>query len=266
MGFFSSLGEIVIAIFRLLGTLVLELVKLPERIKSGNVKEKFSEIKFETILERTPKSGVTGKKSVKEPIRDDVRFDPGEKENTVLKLQISAAAFIITAILYAFNIISLVIFLFVGIILIVLIAYILYYQIRIMYPDDFNAYRDFFLMYIAVGFLIIIVANNPIIYSLFSFTLLPSIGVLIFALIAVAAIFIIFRIRYYRDYTFGEVIEVGENTSQVRVDYDIRANVKPDIYIVENNNFKVKEHDIVKLSTETSLFRESKPKKIIGKQ
>ncbi|BAW31248.1 conserved hypothetical protein [Methanothermobacter sp. MT-2] len=263
MGFFSSLGDIVIAIFRLLGTLVLELVKLPERIRSGNVKEKISGIKLE-IPRRTPT--VKEKKSFKEPISETLHFDPGEKENTVLKLQISAAAFIITSILYAFNMISLIIFLVVGIILILLIAYILYYQIRIMYPDDFQAYRDFFLMYIAVGFLIIIVANNPLIYSLFSFTLLPSLGVLIVALIAVAAIFIIFRIRYYRDYTFGEVIEVGENTSQVRVDYDIRANVKPDIYIVENNNFNVKEHEIVKLSIESSLFRESKPKKIIGKQ
>ncbi|MBC7117443.1 MAG: DUF2101 family protein [Methanothermobacter tenebrarum] len=263
MGFFSTLGEIFITIFRLLGTLVLELVKLPERIKSGNVKEKVSGIKLG--LERASKSQVTSEKG-EENISGDVFFDPGEKENAVLKLQVSAAAFIITSILYAFNILSLFIFLPVSIILILLVAYILYYQIKIMYPDDFQAYRDFFLMYIAVGFLIIIVANNPLIYSLFSFTLLPSLGVLIFALVAVAAIFIIFRVRYYRDYTFGEVIEVGENTSQVRVDYDIRANVKPDIYIVENNDFKVKEHDIVKLSIESSLFRESKPKKIIGKE
>lgn len=263
MGFFSSLGEIVITLFRLLGTIILELVKLPERIRSGDVKWKIPRIRFETP-QRTPKETTS---ETDEKPTSIVDFDPAEKENTVLKLQISAAAFIITSILYAFNIITLLIFLIVGIILILLIAYILYYQIRIMYPDDFSAYRDFFLMYIAVGFLIIIVANNPLIYSLFSFTFLPSLGVLIFALIAVAAIFIIFRMRYYRDYTFGEVIEVGDNTSQVRVDYDIRSNVKPDIYIVENNNFKVKEHDIVKLSIETSIFRGgNKPKKIIGKQ
>ncbi|BDH79372.1 MAG TPA: DUF2101 family protein [Methanothermobacter sp.] len=270
MGFFSKLGEIVITLFNLLGTLILELVKLPKKIKSEDILEKISRIKYEARTLKSPKvKGIRGEgeDSPVETVSSGIgaSFDPSEKENTVLRLQVAAAGFIITSILYAFNIIPLLIFLMVGVLLIILIIYILYYRVRLMYPQDFNAYRDFFLMYIAVGFLVIIVANNPLIYSLFSFMLLPSLGVLIFALIAVATIFIVFRIRYHREYTFGEVIEAGENTSQVRVDYDIRSNVKPDIYIVENNKFKVKEHDIVKLAIESS-WGGNKPKKIIGKK
>ena len=274
MRFFSKLGGMLIAFFNLLGTFILGLGKLPEKIKKIEIEEiikkgtKSESIKFKAkrVMEDVKEIGDRSPED-SAPIIKSMHFDPAEKENAVLRLQVSAAAFIIASIIYSFNIIPLFLFIIIGAVLIFLVYYILYNQIRVMYPADFNAYRDFFLMYIAVGFLIIIIANNPAFYSLFSFTFLPSIGILIPALIAVAAIFIIFRIIYHRDYTFGEVIEAGENTSQVRVDYDIRSNVKPDIYIVENNNFKVKEHDIVKLAIETSIFnaRGNKPTKIIGK-
>lgn len=77
----------------------------------------------------------------------------------------------------------------------------------------------------------------------------------------------VFRIKYYRNYTYGEVVEVGKNTVHVKVDYDIRANVLPDIYIVEKGNFDVKEGEIVKLKVEGGRLsvKGNKPTKIIGK-
>lgn len=283
MGFFSTLGEIIINLFYLLGTLVIELIRLPKKIKSGAVKEKIKEIKVEfgkgmDSLGKISSMGGGVKRAVKEvkvgdlTSKDDApimvkgaRFHPSEKENTVLKLQVSAAAFLIVSILYSFNLISFIIFAVVGIILIFLIIYILYYQVRVMYAEDFNAYRDFFIMYIMVGLLIVVVANNPAFSTTFFFAFFPSLSILLFAIIAVIAVFLVFRIRYYRNYTFGEVIEAGENTSYVRVDYDIRSNVKPDIYIVENNGFKTKKGNIVKLAIEGSLFsaRGNRPTKIL---
>jgi uncharacterized membrane protein len=87
----------------------------------------------------------------------------------------------------------------------------------------------------------------------FSFEFFPSLSLLIFALIAVAVIFLIFRIRYSRDFTFGKVLEAGENTAYVKVDYDIQANVKPDLYIVDNH-YGAKTGDDVKLKVDGKII------------
>jgi uncharacterized membrane protein len=73
--------------------------------------------------------------------------------------------------------------------------------------------------------------------------------------------------KYHRNYTFGEIIEAGNNTSHVKVDYDIRSNVKPDIYIVENNGFDVVEQEMVKIEIDGSAFnmKGNRPSKVIGK-
>ncbi len=114
MGFFSRLGEIVITLFNLLGTLILELVKLPEKIKSKDILEEISRIKHEAgALKGLKVEGA----SEDLPVETDTSpvigasFDLSEKESTVLRLQVAAAGFIITSILYAFNIISLLIIL-----------------------------------------------------------------------------------------------------------------------------------------------------------
>ena len=122
-----------------------------------------------------------------------------------------------------------------------------------MYSEDFSAYRDFFLMYIAAGIILVLISYNQDLVTAFSFSFLPSASILIFAVILVAAIFLIFRIRYHRNYTCGRVIEAGKKTAYVKVDYDIRSNVKPDIYLVENK-VNAAEEDKVKLQIEEKLF------------
>ncbi len=133
-----------------------------------------------------------------------------------------------------------------------------------MYVNDFNAYRDFFLMYLAVGVILVLVGTNETFVMAFSFQFFPSLTILIFALLSVAAVFLIFRMRYYRNYTFGTVIETGANIAHVKVEYDIRSNVKPDLYIVEDH-YSSKVGELVKLATDEKLFSNSgnKPKKII---
>ncbi len=133
-----------------------------------------------------------------------------------------------------------------------------------MYRNDFPAYRDFFLMYVAVGIILVLLNADSNFVMAFSFQSFPSLSVLIFAIVAVIAVFLIYRIRYYRNFTYGTVIEGGKNTAYVKVEYDIRSNVKPDIYIVENRVGAV-EGELVKLKLEEKLLSTSgnKPVKII---
>jgi uncharacterized membrane protein len=51
------------------------------------------------------------------------------------------------------------------------------------------------------------------------------------------------------------------------VDYDIRSNVKPDIYVVETNNIDVNENEWVKVQIESGILsmNGNKPVRIIEK-
>ena len=183
-------------------------------------------------------------------------FTSEEKERTILILQILSAAFVVVSILSIFNFISFIIYLILGVIIVGYILYLLYNKVRLMYRNDFPAYRDFFLMYIAVGIILVLLNTNSNFVMAFSFQSLPSLSVLIFAIVAVIAVFLIYRIRYYRNFTYGTVIEGGKNTAYVKVEYDIRSNVKPDIYIVENTVGAV-EGELVKLKLEEKLLSTS---------
>ncbi|MGB9838315.1 DUF2101 family protein [Methanothermobacter sp.] len=294
MSFFSRLGSAVITLFTLIGTAIFGIIRLPARIRSitSDLRKGISEVdvddvrrrvreRAESIGERIPTQQDEEVQEILEEARnhdielpeDDApiiikagHFDSAEKENAVLKLQLTASGFIVLSIIYVFNFISLIVFMPAALILLGLLLYILYRQIRVMYPGDFEAYRDFFLMYVAVGVVIIFVSGNSALTMAFPFVFFPALTTLLFAVLAVAVVFLIFRIRYVRDYTFGEVIETGENTSYVRVDYDIRSNVKPDVYIVENGGFDVEVGDTVKLAVEGSVMsmRGNRPVRITG--
>ena len=134
-----------------------------------------------------------------------------------------------------------------------------------MYGSEFPAYRDFFMMYLAVGVILVLVGTNSNLVMAFSLSYFPSLTILIFAVIAVAVVYLIFRIRYHRNFTYGVVIETGEKMAYVKVEYDIRSNVKPDIYVVEND-YGASDGDTVKLKTEQKIFSNSgnKPVSVMG--
>ena len=242
--------------------------------------EKISRIRDEVGFDEKV-SRITGTenspKSSRRPVthKDDEESDSGvimiggaftseEKERTILILQLLSAAFVVVSILSIFNFISFIIYLILGVIIVGYILYLLYNKVKLMYRNDFPAYRDFFLMYIAVGIILVLLNTNSNFVMAFSFQSLPSLSVLIFAVVAVIAVFLIYRIRYYRNFTYGTVIEGGKNTAYVKVEYDIRSNVKPDIYIVENRVGAV-EGELVKLKLEEKLLSTSgnKPIRII---
>lgn len=292
MKIFSKFGDIILTLFSYMGSIVIGIIRLPSTIRKMDIKrtgpEKIKETvqKIDTEQISDKISDITSKVDQKssrkdnsqdfeeDPSIDDgpiiiknINFDSKEKEDNVLKLQIASGVFLIASVLFVFRFVSLLIYGIVGAMLVAFIVYTLYYKIKVMYPQDFNAYRDFFFLYVAVGLIMVLVGGNTSLTMAFPFQIFPSFTLLIFAVLAVGAVFLIFRMKYHRNYTFGEIIEAGNNTSHVKVDYDIRSNVKPDIYIVENNGFDVVEQEMVKIEIDGSAFnmKGNRPSKVIGK-
>ena len=302
MSFFTKLGDYIIKLFSLTGMIILAIPKIPhmirninssdirEKIDTENLKdnisrirddvgldEKISRIKddvgFEEKISRLTNSENNSKLSKKSENQDDDSgvimiggaFTSEEKERTILILQILSAAFVVISILSIFHFIAYLIYVPLGAVVVGSILYLLYNRVKLMYSNDFPAYRDFFLMYVAVGIILVLLNTNSNFVMAFSFQFLPSLTVLIFAVIAVLAVFLIFRLRYYRNFTYGTVLEGGNNTAYVKVEYDIRSNVKPDIYIVENRIGAI-EGDNVKLKLEEKLMSVSgnKPVSILA--
>ncbi|MGB7969938.1 MAG: DUF2101 family protein [Methanobacterium sp.] len=292
MNIFGKLGYYIIAAFNLVGMLILAIPKIPEKLRNfdsndfkekldtENLKGNISKLRDDVGLDEkisqisnTENLTKTIKKTVNREVEDDSdsdvvmiagAFTSEEKERTILTLQLLSAAFVVISILSIFHFVDSIIYIPIGIVLVGYIIYLLYTKVNLMYRKDFPAYRDFFLMYIAVGIILVLLNTNPNFVMAFSFTLLPSLSVLIFAVVAVVAVFLIYRIRYYRNFTYGTVIEEGKNTAYVKVEYDIRSNVKPDIYIVENR-VGAYEGEVVKLQLEEKIMSMggNKPVKII---
>lgn len=277
LSIFTKFGDLIIRTLSFIGMLILSIPKIPEKIRNINTSRIRDKIDTETMKGnitriRNEVGGAEDNYSRQVPVRTPVEsgdhlkdsdvilvsgtYTSEEKERTVLILQIASAAFIVISILYVFNLLSLIIFLVLGGLIGAFVIYMLYDRIKKMYRMDFNAYRDFFLMYLVVGIVIVLVSSNPNLIMAFSFQSLPSLSVLIYAIIAVAAVFLIFRIRYYRNFTYGTVLEAGENTAHVKVEYDIRSNVKPDLYLVENKQGAMI-GDTVKLKIEEKIISTS---------
>ena len=289
MSLFTKLGYYIIKLFSLTGMLILAIPKIPhmirninssdirEKIDTENLKDNISKIRDDVGLDekisRLTNSENNSKLSKKSENQDDDSgvimiggaFTSEEKERTILILQILSAAFVVISILSIFHFIAYIIYIPLGAVVIGSILYLLYNRVKLMYSNDFPAYRDFFLMYVAVGIILVLLNTNSNFVMAFSFQFLPSLTVLIFAVVAVLAVFLIFRLRYYRNFTYGTVLEGGKNTAYVKVEYDIRSNVKPDIYIVENRIGAI-EGDNVKLKLEEKLMSMSgnKPVSILA--
>jgi uncharacterized membrane protein len=276
MGFFNRFGTIIIKFLSVLGAIILFIPRIPGKIRNINSKEirrKVDSDKIKNNISKiTPKKpeqgtsavtttkqdkpqrvGTASEDSKSEIIFMSAHFTSEEKENTIFSLQLLSAAFLVLSILFLFNFLSIILYGIIGAAVVIYMLYTIFNRVRVMYGPDFPAYRDFFLMYIAVGIILVLVGTNPNFSSAFSFQFLPSLTILIFAVILVAAVFLIFRIKYYRNYTYGKVIETGKKTAFVKVDYDIRCNVKPDTYTVDNS-YGASDGDTVKLKIEEKLF------------
>lgn len=289
MKIFAKFGGLIFKIFDIIGAVILGIPKIPEKLRgidTDNIKNKvdkesikgninkikdtgleISEIGISKVSDIKNVEDAHSKKKVNEISVSKFtsgEFTSKEKERTVFQLQLVSIGFLALSIIYLFNFLSFVIYCILGVILVGYILYILSSKVKLMYTADFNAYRDFFLMYVAAGVILVLVGSNSSLVMAFSFEFFPSLTILVFAVILAVAVFLIFRMRYHRDYTYGTVIETGKKTAYVQVDYDICSNVKPDIYVVDNTH-GAEEGEYVKLQIEEKLLSNSgnKPVSII---
>ena len=289
MKIFAKFGGLILRIFDIIGAVILGIPKIPEKLRgidTDNIKSKVDKESIKGNINRIKDTGleiseagiskVSDVKTVEDTHSErkinensvskftSGEFTSKEKERTVFQLQLVSIGFLALSIIYLFNFLSFVIYCILGVILVGYILYVLSSKVKSMYTADFNAYRDFFLMYVAAGVILVLVGSNSSLVMAFSFEFFPSLTILVFAVILAVAVFLIFRIRYHRDYTYGTVIETGKKTAYVQVDYDICSNVKPDIYVVDNNH-GAEEGEYVKLQIEEKLLSNSgnKPVSII---
>ncbi len=283
MGIFSKIGELILGLFSLIGSLILGIAKIPEKLRNmdrqhlkekvntDKLKENVSSVKDNLGIDKKDSSATsedhgeipTEKKGKEDSdvILISAPFTSKEKEDTIFRLQLLSAAFLVLSILTILNFVSLILYGFLAVLLVGFILYILFNKVKVMYGPEFPAYRDFFLMYIGVGIILLLVGTNPALVITFSWSYFPSLTLLIFSLIAVAVVYLIFRIRYHRDFTYGVVLETGEKMAYVKVEYDIRSNVKPDVYIVDNS-YGASSGSLVKLKTESRIMSNSGNKPI----
>ncbi len=128
-------------------------------------------------------------------------------------------------------------------------AYGLLIVLSIKNYTDYRPYRDILIIYgIIIAFLILAKGINMIIYATV-------------AILLTVVAFLYFT-KYYRDYTFGKVLEVGKYV-KVKVHYDICAGVKPGIYHVKKPDIEIKPGDKVKLFVRRKFLRKSEIVEIV---
>lgn len=278
MNIFAKFGELIIKVFNFIGMLILAIPKIPSilrNINTDNVKDKVNSESFKENLSKVKDTGleigergaskVSEMRNPQSDLKDDTKeipvdntrssgkFTSKEKERTVFKLQLISIGFLLVSVLYLFNFLSFIIYCILGILLVVYMVYLLRSKVKLMYPVDFNAYREFFALYIVAGIVLVLVSSNPNFTMAFSFEFFPYLTILIFAALLSVAVFLIFRIRYHRNFTYGTVVETSDNNASVKVEYDICSNVKPDMYFV-TNSCGANKGDEVKLQIKEKLL------------
>ncbi len=202
-----------------------------------------------------------GKRGRKPPRRPEIpkplqaffrRHRAGWPEYVILKIQL------VILILFGGTVIHLVLFpgrgaMFVPILLI-LSAYAIYLTSKELKPAfgrDYPAYRSFTSICVGIAWIFILAFKYlpPIAPESIHLIVIRSLGVLGLVL----SLFLVFRMKYGRNYTYGWVEKSSGKSAIVRVGYDIRSNVRSGTYLVENLA-GAKAGDRVKLIVERPMF------------
>lgn len=182
------------------------------------------------------------------------------KDYIIFKLQIASALFLIFSTLFIVDIIRGRTFLILGGIFLLFNLYLIKKDIKKSF-EDYPAYRDFFLSYYGLALILILVKiKKPVVRFGFPYLHFAAI-----AIVGALVIFIYFNKTYSRDHTFGRVLREKGLDVDVKVTYDIRANVKPQV-VTLRNEMNARVGDRVKLRVEKGFFsfRGNTPREMIG--
>ncbi len=181
------------------------------------------------------------------------------KDYSVFKLEISSAAFLIFTMLFVFNYLSVKKYLASSLILVSFSLYILFTSIKKDF-EDYPAYKEFFLPYLALALLLALVkVEKPHLDTVF-----PSLHFIVLSIAGVVLISVNFRKKYSRDYTHGTVVEAGADI-RVKFNYDLRSDIKPQI-VLFRNTLNAREGDTVKVRVKKGFLsiRGSRPVELLG--
>jgi uncharacterized membrane protein len=182
------------------------------------------------------------------------------KDYTIFKLQMFSAFFLILTTLYIINSLDDRKYIVIGGILLVSTLFILFTTVQREF-EDFTAYRDFFLSYFLLAILLAAIkVKKPFVTMGFPY--------FHFAVVAVAGALVIyayFNSKHARKFTFGKVLSEKGMDVDVKLNYDIRSNTKPQV-IVLRNTMHARVGDTVKVKVRRGLLslRGSAPEEIIG--
>lgn len=180
------------------------------------------------------------------------------RDYVVLKVQITTFAFFLSAVLYAFGFLKIIVL---ALFFFAFGGYSIYLisRLRDYFSTDYEAYSDFFLGILGISILLVLFKTavpsvNP---------LIPNLHLMVLAVAYYLVFSHYFKKKHSRNYTYGRVIE-GGNPVKVKLNYDIRASVKPGVMSLENQ-VNAGEGEVVKVKVEGSRFnlRGSKAVKIL---
>jgi uncharacterized membrane protein len=162
------------------------------------------------------------------------------KDYTIFKLQISSALFLLLSTLFIIDFIDLRRYAIPAGVLVFFILYILFFTVRKNF-EEFSAYRDLFLSFLLLVLLLVAMkVKKPIVSIGF-----PFFHFAVVAVLGPVAIYIYFWNKHSREYTYGRIIAADGIDVKVKFNYDIRANVKPQV-VTFRNTMNAKEGDLVK--------------------
>lgn len=248
----SSQNSKIVEFFRKIGNAVLGIKSLPSKLKGSK-----------------PKLGIsTGKEEIPSLLRGFMQErDAGWPEYVILKTQIAIIILFGASVVLSFSWISpLILTPVIG----GLIGYLIYLtptQLKSAFRRDYLAYRTFVGLSIAISLALIflrkLLENQLIISSTSPYrNLIPVVLVLGTVFLG----FIAFRVKYGRNYTYGTVKEVKESKAVVKINYDIKSNVKNGLYLLDSLK-EVQPKDEVKIGVNRSMWglRGSEPTAILEK-
>ncbi len=182
------------------------------------------------------------------------------KDYTIFKLQISSALFLILTTLFIIGSLSIRRYIITGGLVGIFSTYLIFRTVKTQF-EDYEAYRDFFLSYHALAVLLaairIKIPTLSIGFPFFHYALVAVAGTI--------AIYGYFNHRYSRDQTYGKVLSTRGHEIEVKLNYDIRSNTKPQ-RIFLRNSMNAREGDRVKIKVRKGMLslRGSTPVEVSG--
>lgn len=180
------------------------------------------------------------------------RRHAGWPEYVMLKAQIGVLVLFVITVLYVI-LPSASPFIFLPLIA-AIIGYLIYLsaiQLKSAFGRDYPAYRSFVALCVSIA-LVLILVTKYVHFRAFESLYTPFLSVgLVLGMVLVG--FAGFKLKYGRDYTYGEVQEIKGEKAMVKIGYDIRSNVKHGIYLLESPS-GLKPGDEVKIAVDRSIF------------